>query len=86
MVSIGNGQSADDGSGATTRKSGIVIVDHGSRRDESNAMLEEVARLFGERFRERFEIVEPAHMELAEPSIAAACPAKRTGRSRSFRR
>ncbi len=51
---------------------GIVIVDHGSRRGESNAMLEEVARLFGERFRERYAIVEPAHMELAEPSIATA--------------
>jgi len=54
------------------RRNGIVIVDHGSRRDESNAMLEEVARLFGERFRSMYEIVEPAHMELAEPSIATA--------------
>ncbi|HEV2293878.1 MAG TPA: CbiX/SirB N-terminal domain-containing protein [Tepidisphaeraceae bacterium] len=54
------------------RRNGIVLVDHGSRRGESNAMLEEVARLFGERFRERYEIVEPAHMELAEPSIATA--------------
>ncbi len=35
-------------------------------------MLEEIARLFGERFNGQFEIVEPAHMELAEPSIAAA--------------
>jgi sirohydrochlorin ferrochelatase len=50
----------------------IVIVDHGSRREESNLLLEEVARLFGERFRERYEIVEPAHMELAEPSIRSA--------------
>jgi sirohydrochlorin ferrochelatase len=51
---------------------GIIIVDHGSRREESNRMLEEVARLFAQRFREKFEIVEPAHMEIAEPSIAAA--------------
>jgi sirohydrochlorin ferrochelatase len=51
---------------------GIIIVDHGSRRDESNQMLEEVARLFAGRFKERFAIVEPAHMELAEPSIATA--------------
>jgi sirohydrochlorin ferrochelatase len=50
----------------------IIIVDHGSRRAESNQMLEEVARLFGQRFNERFDIVEPAHMEIAEPSIAAA--------------
>jgi sirohydrochlorin ferrochelatase len=53
-------------------RNGIIIVDHGSRRDESNLMLEEVARLFAERFSERYEIVEPAHMELAEPSIATA--------------
>lgn len=53
-------------------KTAIVIVDHGSRRDESNKLLEEVARLFGERFRQTYEIVEPAHMELCEPSIATA--------------
>ena len=53
-------------------KNGIIIVDHGSRRDESNKMLEEVASLFAKRFSEKFEIVEPAHMELAEPSIATA--------------
>jgi len=51
---------------------GIIIVDHGSRRAESNEMLERVAQLFGERFSERYSIVEPAHMELAEPSIATA--------------
>jgi sirohydrochlorin ferrochelatase len=51
---------------------GIVIVDHGSRRDESNRMLEEVAAKFAQRFRERYDIVEPAHMELAEPSIPTA--------------
>jgi sirohydrochlorin ferrochelatase len=53
-------------------KTGIVIVDHGSRRDESNQMLEKVAELFAQRFGERYEIVEAAHMEIAEPSIAAA--------------
>ena len=51
-------------------KNGIVIVDHGSRLAASNEMLEEVARLFGERFKQLYDIVEPAHMELAEPSIA----------------
>jgi len=51
---------------------GIIIVDHGSRRDESNRMLEEIAHLFARRFAERHEIVEPAHMEIAEPSIATA--------------
>jgi len=53
-------------------RTGIIIVDHGSRRQESNAMLEQVADLFAARFREKYEIVEPAHMELAEPSIATA--------------
>jgi sirohydrochlorin ferrochelatase len=53
-------------------KTGIIIVDHGSRRGESNAMLEEVARLFAQRFAQKYEIVEPAHMELAEPSIGTA--------------
>src|ERR1700742_4969636 len=51
---------------------GIIIVDHGSRREQSNHMLEEVAALFAQRFRQKYEIVEPAHMELAEPSIATA--------------
>lgn len=51
---------------------GIIIVDHGSRREQSNHMLEEVAALFAERFGQKYDIVEPAHMELAEPSIATA--------------
>lgn len=51
---------------------GIIIVDHGSRITDSNQMLEKVAELFGERFAARYAIVEPAHMELAEPSIATA--------------
>ena len=53
-------------------RQGIIIVDHGSRRGESNQMLERVAELFAERFAQRYDIVEPAHMELAEPSIATA--------------
>jgi sirohydrochlorin ferrochelatase len=51
---------------------GVIIVDHGSRRDESNRMLEEVAGLFARRFNQQYGIVEPAHMELAEPSISTA--------------
>jgi sirohydrochlorin ferrochelatase len=53
-------------------KTGIIIVDHGSTRSESNHMLEEVAGLFARRFAERWSIVEPAHMEISEPSIATA--------------
>ena len=53
-------------------KNGIIIVDHGSTREASNQMLERVATLFGERFNTRHDIVEAAHMELSEPSIATA--------------
>ena len=53
-------------------KDGIIIVDHGSRLQASNRMLEDVAGLFARRFSELYDIVEPAHMELAEPSIPTA--------------
>ncbi|EAQ82176.1 CbiX/SirB N-terminal domain-containing protein [Blastopirellula marina] len=49
---------------------GIVVVDHGSRRAASNDLLLEVVQLF--RQTTGRPIVEAAHMELAEPSIAAA--------------
>jgi len=49
---------------------GLIVVDHGSRRPASNQMLElmveQVAAVVP------YEIVEPAHMELAVPSIADA--------------
>ena len=63
---------------------GIIIVDHGSRREESNRMLLDVVALFVNSAAEvpevpgvpgvpgAYGIVEPAHMELAEPSIATA--------------
>ena len=49
---------------------GVIVVDHGSRRDESNSLLLDVVRSFVEAT--QMPIVEPAHMELAEPSIATA--------------
>lgn len=49
---------------------GVVIVDHGSKRVEANAMLEEVVRMY--RSVSGAPIVEAAHMELAEPTIAQA--------------
>jgi len=48
----------------------IIIVDHGSRRAESNDLLLDVVRAFAES--SPYEIVEPAHMELAEPTIVQA--------------
>ncbi len=49
-------------------KRAILLVDHGSRRAEANAQLEELA----ERVRQRApgRAVHVAHMELAEPTIA----------------
>jgi sirohydrochlorin ferrochelatase len=47
-----------------------MIVDHGSRRTESNKTLHRATARFAAD--SKYEIVEPAHMELAEPSIATA--------------
>lgn len=51
---------------------GIIICDHGSRRAQSNDSLKDVAESFAARFGNDCNIVEPAHMELAMPDIAAA--------------
>ncbi|KAA8548133.1 hypothetical protein F0562_004606 [Nyssa sinensis] len=51
-------------------RDGVIIVDHGSRRKESNLMLNEFVAMF--RDKTGYPIVEPAHMELAEPSIRDA--------------
>ncbi len=55
---------------AVSESLGIILVDHGSRRHESNAMMLEATACFQQAT--AFSIVEPAHMELAEPSIATA--------------
>jgi sirohydrochlorin ferrochelatase len=52
------------------REIGVIIVDHGSRRAQSNELLLEVVAMF--RRATDYQIVEPAHMELAEPSIQTA--------------
>jgi sirohydrochlorin ferrochelatase len=49
---------------------GVIVVDHGSRRGESNELLLDVVRQFAAAT--GIAIVEPAHMELAEPSIDTA--------------
>ncbi|CAK9161774.1 unnamed protein product [Ilex paraguariensis] len=51
-------------------RDGVIIVDHGSRRKESNLMLNEFVAMF--RDKTGYLIVEPAHMELAEPAIRDA--------------
>lgn len=51
-------------------KRAIVIVDHGSRRDEANAQLEIIAERLRERLPDR--LIVTAHLEIAEPNIASA--------------
>ncbi len=56
----------DIGTGAT----GLVIVDHGSRRQDANDRHEHFVADWPDH--DRYCAVEPAHMELAEPSIRTA--------------
>jgi sirohydrochlorin ferrochelatase len=49
---------------------GVVVVDHGSRRDEANRRHEEFVEEW--RLQGPYPIVEAAHMELVEPSIGTA--------------
>ena len=46
------------------------MVDHGSRKAESNERLKELVSSYREM--SELSLVEPAHMELSEPSIATA--------------
>jgi sirohydrochlorin ferrochelatase len=48
----------------------VIVVDHGSRRAQSNESMESSVRSSADRL--PYPIVEPAHMELAEPSIGTA--------------
>jgi sirohydrochlorin ferrochelatase len=54
-------------------KRAILLVDHGSRRAEANALLEEVADQIRKRTAE--SIVEVAHLEIAQPGIGAGIEA-----------
>ena len=49
---------------------GVIVVDHGSRRSASNELLLEIVDMY--RQQSELKFVEPAHMELAEPSIETA--------------
>ena len=53
-----------------SEKIGVIVVDHGSRRDESNRLLLDVVADL--RAATNWEVLEAAHMELAEPSISDA--------------
>ncbi|MFB0978733.1 MAG: CbiX/SirB N-terminal domain-containing protein [Myxococcota bacterium] len=47
----------------------FLLVDHGSKREEANAQIGRIASSLRPRLPD--DIVEAAHMEMAEPSIAA---------------
>ena len=49
---------------------GIIVIDHGSRREESNNQLLDYVELLKQRA--GYKIVEPAHMEIASPDMATA--------------
>lgn len=49
---------------------GIIIVDHGSRLSASNETLHAATQRYARIG--PYEVVEPAHMELAQPDIATA--------------
>ncbi|KAM5581757.1 sirohydrochlorin ferrochelatase, chloroplastic [Rosa sericea] len=69
-IGTGNGGLGQTNPHGVGDRDGVIIVDHGSRRKESNLMLNEFVDMFRERT--GYAIVEPAHMELAEPSIQDA--------------
>ena len=54
----------------TTKALGVVLVDHGSKKKEANAMLDAFAHIYQRKTGR--QLVEVAHMEIAEPSIATA--------------
>ena len=62
------GSSEEDARQARERRA-VLLVDHGSRRAQANALLDEVAGLVKQRLGVG-SIVEPAHMEIAEPTVA----------------
>lgn len=53
-----------------TANTGVIVVDHGSRREESNSLLLQIVEAL--RIKTGWNIVEPAHMELAEPCLETA--------------
>lgn len=50
----------------------LIIIDHGSKVEEANRILEEVAGTIERSPESKFDIVVPCHMELAKPDIYEA--------------
>ena len=53
-------------------KKALIIVDHGSKLDEANQMLAQIAELLKNKEDTEYEIISYCHMELAEPTIEQA--------------
>jgi sirohydrochlorin ferrochelatase len=64
------GQDGTGGAPLPPGSLGVVIVDHGSRRQDANRRHEDFVRAWAAR--SAHPVVEAAHMELAEPSIGTA--------------
>ena len=56
--------------GSSEEVVGVIVVDHGSRKAESNERLKQLVSDYKDL--SQLSLVEPAHMELSEPSIATA--------------
>lgn len=50
----------------------LIIVDHGSKVEEANRILDEVAEIISNSPDSLFDIVVPCHMELSKPDIYEA--------------
>ena len=59
---------APDSGQQTPDKTALLLIAHGSRQDEANADLHQLAIVL--RQRGRYEVIEAAFLELAEPTIA----------------
>ena len=53
-------------------KKALIIVDHGSKVDEANIMLAQIAEQLNNKQDTEFDIISYCHMELAEPTIEQA--------------
>ncbi len=63
--------SSGEGERTTGDPPALLLIDHGSRRAAANRLIGEVAALVKQRLGPK-SIVESAHMEIAEPTIAEA--------------